>query len=212
MRRLCALYFMAIIMKTHICHLTGGSLMKSIKYRVLLSSSAIVLGCLLSAGAQARLADPEASGPVMQLGTVEVSGQQQIIAALQAIKLALKQPESSDAAQQNTIVCRVEKDIGTHGQDMLTCATNRTLSQRRQSIQSGMLGGCESVNGTSCYADQAFSDRSPLNSALRSSAGHVLHMPVNGASLRQLLAKIPDPAPEASTAPAPAAATSPGHG
>jgi hypothetical protein len=186
--------------------------MKDSKGRILLAASAIALGCALCSGAQARLADPEAGGQTLQLGTVEVSGQEQILAALQAIKFALKQPESSDASRQNTIVCRIEKDIGSHGQDMLTCATNRVLSQRRQAVQSGMLGGCESISGTSCYADQAFGASSPLNAALKSADGHVLHMPVNGASLRQLLAKIPDSAPEAPTAPAPAAATSPDHG
>ena len=188
------------------------------KDRILPSLLAITLGLFLSAGAQAYLADPSASEPVLHLGKIEVSGQKQVMEALQAIKLALKRPESSDPSQQNAIVCRIEKDIGSHQQDLLTCATNRTLSLRRQATQSGMITACEGVAGTTCYPDQGFGSRSPLSAALQSTEGHVLHTTVNAASLRSLLAKIPDPAPEDTTAPAvgsaaaPAASTSPDHG
>lgn len=191
--------------------------MKTIRY-IASASLAIVLGLSLSLGAQARLADTDDSGVVLQLGKVEVKGQKSVMQALQAIKLALKRPESSAADQQNVIVCRIEKDIGSHQQDMLTCATNHTLQLRREATQSGMIAGCESVEGTSCYADQAFSAASPLSHAIQADEGHMLHMVVNAASLKSLLAKIPDSAPEATTAPAagstptPAASTAPDHG
>ena len=192
--------------------------MKSVKSHILVPLLMAVLAITLSAGAQAQLSDPATSDePVLHLGKIEVSGQRQIMEALQAIKIALKRPESSDPSQQNVIVCRIEKDIGSHEQDLLTCATNRTLSLRRQGTQSGIITACEGVAGTSCYPDQAFGARSPLNDALQSTEGHMLHMPVNAASLRSLLAKIPDPAPEpvtapaVSSAPAPAATTAPSH-
>lgn len=188
--------------------------MRYIRSRLLLASSAIQLGLVLGTSAHALMQDPEASGPVLHLGKIEVRGQKHIMEALQAIKLALKRPESSDASQQNVIVCRIEKDVGTHQQDTLTCATNKTLGQRRHATQNGMIAACESVRGTSCYTDQGFSANSPLNDALKSTDDHVLHMQVNEASLRALLAKIPEPAPATATAPAagstaaPSAATS----
>jgi len=192
--------------------------MKAIKGHILVPLFTVILGITLSNGAAAYLADTSASEPTLQLGKIEVDGQQQIVQALQAIKIALKRPESSDPTQRDAVVCRIEKDIGTHNQDMLVCATNATLGNRRESIQNGMLAGCESIGGLNCSAAKAFSDRSPLGAAIKASSDHIMRMPVNGAALRNLLSKIPDPTPADGTVPAagsaaaPAAATSPDQG
>ncbi|MGH8292987.1 MAG: hypothetical protein ACRESA_05885, partial [Gammaproteobacteria bacterium] len=51
---------------------------------------------------------------VLHLGKIKVKGQKQIIKTLQAIKVALNQPESSDPKLQNVVVCRLTNDIGSH--------------------------------------------------------------------------------------------------
>jgi acyl-CoA reductase-like NAD-dependent aldehyde dehydrogenase len=168
---------------------------------------------------------PAGDQPMLHLGTIEVSGQKQVLQALQAIKVALKQPESTDPKLRDEVVCRIDDDIGTHHQEFLVCASNKTLGARREATQDSFMLACESVSGTSCYAGQAFGARTPLGTAINATSDHVLRMPVNGAALKSLLAKIPDPTPAemaaaassatasvaAGSTTAPSAATSSGH-
>jgi hypothetical protein len=173
------------------------------KNRVCIVSFATLSMLLLLAGSS--YADDAASGKdtaVLDLGKIQVHGQAEIVKALQAIKIALKAPESSDAKARNMIVCRIDTDIGTHHQQFLVCATNKSLDARRQSAQNAMLTNCPNF---SCRSTEAFDANSPLGAAINATDDHVLRMPINGAALKALLVKLPDPTPEAqspnSTAP-----------
>lgn len=130
----------------------------------------------------------------MHLGKVEVKGQKQIIETLQAIKVALNQPESSDPKLQNVVVCRITNDIGSHANQLLTCATNRTLATRRQVTRLGFLMPIPAGGGEQARI-------SVLNEYLSGVPSNILRAPVNGSAFRALLEKIPLPAPAATTAP-----------
>lgn len=168
------------------------------------STALIPLLILCAAPTALYAADAPAAGePTLQLGTVEVQGNQQIVATLQAIKLALKAPFSNDPAHANDPVCRIEKSLG-EAREYLNCATNRDYIVRRDATQLAVENGTLGVPGG---ADL-------LRSFLARQPDHRIHMPVKGAGLQALLARIPDapvtvPAADTQAAPkaVPAAAT-----
>ena len=164
-----------------------------------------VLVLLLSATPVAVRADdaPASSQPTIELGTVEVQGSEKIVAALQAIKVALKTPFSDDPAHANDPVCRIVKQLG-EAREYLDCATNRDYSRRRDATQTAIM--------SNLYGAPAGADL--LRGLIAKQPLHELHMPVNGGNLQALLARLPEqpvvvPAAAAGSlpTPVPAAAT-----
>ncbi len=153
------------------------------------------LTALALAGPAQDTASPQATQndqAVLQLGKVEVKGQRQIIKTLQAIKVALRTPDSSDPKLQNAVICRITNDIGSHANQILTCATNRTLAKRRMLTQIAMMIPVPAGSRAQARFDI-------LNEFLQDMPSNILHIRVNGPAVRALLRKIPDPAPEASS-------------
>ena len=155
-----------------------------------------------AAGTHASTAKAQNDNLAIHLGKVTLHGEQKIIATLQAIKVALNQPESSDPKLANTVVCRLSNQIGSHDQQVLTCATNALLSARRDATQTAMRQALSNATGPGS-ADSA---RYELNQVLTSQPGNILHAPVNSPAFRALLGKIPlsataGQAPHATTSP-----------
>jgi len=148
-------------------------------------------------------ANPDQATPEIHLGKVTVKGVQNIVATLQAIKVALQQPESSDPKLAKVVVCRLHDEIGSHEQQILTCATNRSLAARRDTFQTAMRAALSNATGPGS-ADSAISE---LNEVLANQPGNMLQAPVYGPAFRALLEKIPLPATH--TAAPPAAASHP---
>lgn len=140
----------------------------------------LLASCCLSLAA---LADEPATEPppTLQLGTVSVTGERKIMETLQAIKVALHAPFSSDAAHANYVVCRINKSLG-EAREYLDCATNRDFTQRREATQTTIMIGTYGVPGGG----------NPLDYFVAAQPNHQLHMPVQGAALRALLARVPD--------------------
>jgi hypothetical protein len=167
----------------------------------LIASSA--LACLLATAASAAYAaDPE---PTLQLGTVQVQGNEQIIQTLHAIKLALHTPFSDSAEHADDVVCRVNKELGDP-REYLDCSTNRDYTRRRDATQVEILKSLGNPLGANLLA--MFIAIEP---------DHRVHTAVNGAALHALLDHIPDVLPDtqkraivpaATTQKAPASATS----
>ena len=155
-----------------------------------------------AAGTHAPATQTQSDNSAIHLGRITVRGQQKIIATLQAIKVALNQPESSDPKMQNVVVCRLTNDIGSHASQILTCATNRTLATRRQVTQLGFLTPIPAGGGEQARI-------SVLNGYLTGVPSNILHVPVNGPAFRNLLDKIPLPTSAAATTRAPATSSHP---
>ena len=156
-----------------------------------------------AAGTQAKSTRAQSDNLEIHLGDITVHGERKIIATLQAIKVALNQPESSDPKLANTVVCRLHNQIGSHEQQILTCATNLSLAARRDATELSMREALSNPTGPGS-TDSAVSE---LNEMLADQPGNMLHAPVNGPAFRALLEKIPLPAKHP-TAP-PAASTHP---
>lgn len=149
---------------------------------------------------------------VMYLGNVAVHGQNKITQTLQAIKVALTMPYSSDPKLADMMVCRLEDKAGTHVDKVLICGTNRLLAKQRDALQSAFAVAAAQNNGTGsascltagCY--KAVFDA--LNDVLDRTSGHFLKTTVDGSALNHLLQQVATPAPEDATAEEiPAAAT-----
>lgn len=168
------------------------------RYQHLMACGLVMSALWLPAG---HAAGAPVSGPAardqtvaIQLGKVTVRGEKQIIETLQAIKVALNQPNSSDPRLANVVVCRLRSKMGSHVVKLLTCATNNTLNKRRSITQLAMDNALASPGdcGIACVANS-------LNEVLAGQRSHVLRVPVNEGALQALLAKVPLPIPRTAT-------------
>lgn len=147
----------------------------------------------------------------MYLGKIEVKGEKNIVKTLQAIKLGLQMPYSSDPKLADVVVCRIEDQAGSHVKQWLICATNRDAAKRRDAIHTSMITAtAQNSYGVSCSSSACYEAVfAALNETLNSQPGHTIHTSVNGPALHKLLEKIPypqgyTPAPTSTTAPIPA--------
>ncbi|MGH8279627.1 MAG: hypothetical protein ACRETQ_08715 [Gammaproteobacteria bacterium] len=141
--------------------------------------------------------------PEVKLGSVTVRGQA-VIQVLQALKLALQQPNSDNPKLADIIVCRIHNAVGSHVQQVLTCATNRTINSRRDQTELAWdmpTPVPRGPNGLPSNADTiALSYRiDSLNDVLDNQPGQVLNLYLNGTPILSLLAKTRVPAPARTT-------------
>ncbi|MGB9430561.1 MAG: hypothetical protein WCC11_11915 [Gammaproteobacteria bacterium] len=154
----------------------------------------IFLAMMLALPLAAMAADSSAQddNATLQLGKVEVHGQQNIVQVLQDIKVGLRQPYSTDPKMANVTVCRLVPQAGSHIMDHLICGTNRALAGQRFALQTGMAvaESGQPACDMSCVMEHIFTQ---LNEYLQNLPQHGFQADVNGATLRSVLAKIPDP-------------------
>jgi hypothetical protein len=168
----------------------------------------IILAAMMtfvSTAALAHFADPAAGtdgGPTLYLGKVAVTGQENIVKTLQAIKVALKAPFSNAPTDADKVVCRINKVLG-EASEYLDCATNRDYIRRREATQISILASASQADqcGGECSAVIA------IHNLLSVQPQHRLHVPVNGGGFQKLLDSIPLPA--VTTAPAAATGAQP---
>lgn len=156
-------------------------------------------------GPAAALMDGKAAQPTIELGTVQVKGDKEVLSALRAIKTALHTAFSDDPAHANDVVCRINKGMG-EAREYLDCATNRNYGKRREAVKTALLVGT--------LGQPAGGDIQMFKGILAQQPDNAIHMQVNGGALQALLQQIPDAdassaAPAPATAPPPAAATQP---
>lgn len=156
-----------------------------------------------AAGTHAPDTQAQTDNLTVRLGKITVRGEQKIVAVLQAIKVALRTPESSDPKLANVVICRLHNEIGSHERQILTCGTNASLAARRDATQTAMRWALSNPGPPGGTPDSAAFE---LNQMLANQPGNILHAPVNGPAFRSLLEKIPLPvspsqAPHAATRP-----------
>ena len=167
--------------------------------RLTLLSCGMILGLLCGPSVLARMdgspAVADDPNMVMYLGNVEVRGQQNITRTLQAIKVALTLPYSSDPKLANVMVCRLEDQAGSHVKQELICGTNKVLSQQRGALQAAMTAAlAQNSRGANCSTSVCYeSVLTALNPVIRSTADHYLHTTVDGSALRGLLQQLQTP-------------------
>lgn len=152
------------------------------KLCILFSISAVVIAALISPIAWATARTQHV--PEIKLGSVTVRSQK-VIQVLQDIKLALSQPNSTDPKLANVVVCRIHDAVGSHSNQVLTCATNKTLNARRDEIQLAYTWPGNTIDN--------------LNEVLINLPGQELNMQINGGAFHRLLRELPTPAPEAAS-------------
>ncbi|HEY4128571.1 MAG TPA: hypothetical protein VGN70_11030 [Gammaproteobacteria bacterium] len=153
-------------------------------------SAAAVLALLCSMPVQAD-DTTAASGdlPVLYLGKLPITGQQQIVDTLLAIKAALKEPLSDDPAEADKVVCRIGRGTGT-ALEYLDCATNRTYSMEHNHLQSDML-----VRRTGLpVGEYGESTQQDFDGLISQQPHQRLHVPIKGAALKAILDNLPDDA------------------
>jgi len=140
------------------------------------------------------------SDVVMYLGKVEVRGQQRVFKTLQAIKVALREPFSTDPKLANVMVCRLQDEAGSHIMQLLICGTNRNLSADRGKLQTAMM--FVAAQNTSSNQDDSMgacrvsctNEASEiLQETVSSQPGQYLHASVNASEFQSLLHRIPLP-------------------
>lgn len=146
---------------------------------------------LLLSGLPAQADDTASQGdvPTLYLGKLAITGQQQIVDTLLAIKAALKEPVSDAADKANTVVCRINKGTGDM-REYLDCATNRDLATRHEFTQEQMLARRNGL-APGEYDEATQQD---FDGLIAAQPNHRLHVPINGAALQAILDRLPDDA------------------
>lgn len=131
----------------------------------------------------------------IQLGKISVKGRKQVLRALQAIKIGLHTPISGSKKDRNKIVCRIHEAVGSHTQQILTCAPNWVLTQQRMETQTGIMaveGSVPSAAPTNIVAQEI------LESLTAPQPRHQFNLSVT-TKFRPFLDKLPDLPPSATT-------------
>ena len=158
------------------------------KLKAVLAGAAMALS-LSSLPAIADDTGPQGDVPVLYLGKLPITGQQKIVDTLLAIKAALHEPFSSDPAKADKVVCRINNDTATR-HEFLDCATNRDLMARQEYNQEQMLARRTGLPSGE-YGEATQQD---FDGLIAAQPNHRLHVPINGAALQVLLARLPDDA------------------